>query len=92
MVNEKDLTRKYHAILNHVFEAVIYRDAWYRSNGLDALKLIVFASITDVVKAMQRISVEFCRELGIDLFLFYSILTAKQKQNTVLFCSTYPVT
>ena len=37
LVNEKEFAKKYHAMLDGIVEAVIYRDDWYRKNGLAAL-------------------------------------------------------
>ena len=49
LVNEKALAKQYHALLDQVIDAVIYRDAWYRKNGLDALKLVANKFVNPIV-------------------------------------------
>lgn len=45
MINEREFAKKYQDMLDHVIDAVKYRDAWYRKNGAAAIKSINYAFV-----------------------------------------------
>lgn len=48
LIKQREYAKKYQDMLDHVIDAVLYRDAWYRRNGAKAIKSIEFVFVKEL--------------------------------------------